>query len=129
MSRMTPKTMRSRTATQSAARRNGYTPPRCPRGCDPLEDDLPDEEHERPRHVRTVGEECAVAGVRPLLLLHPAHGEDHLVGLARQQVPAAGAAVDEEAPPGGQPALDLGAVGRSRAGHDPTGLLLHPPER
>ena len=39
-----------------------------------------------------------------------------MVGLAGEQVAAAGAAVDEQSLPGGVPPLDLGAVGRPRAG-------------
>ncbi len=40
-----------------------------------------------------------------------------MVGLAREEVAAARAAVREQPDPGGVPALDLGAVGRRRAGH------------
>ena len=114
-------------------------PPRWPRGRTsrrvarsgggPLEDDLPDEQHERARDVEAVGEERAVAGVRPLLGLHAADGEDHVVGLAGEQVAAARAAVDEQADAGGVAALDLRAVGRRRAGHQRAGLLLDPAER
>ena len=85
-------------------------PPRCPRGRTsrrrraprrrPLEHDLPAEQHERSRDVEAVGEERAVAGIGPLLRAHPADGEDHLVGLAREQVAAARAAVDEQPDPG-----------------------------
>ena len=63
----------------------------------PLEDDLPAEEDERARRVVAVGEEPAVAGVRLLLRLHPAHGEDHVLRLAGEEVAAARAAVDEQA--------------------------------
>ena len=53
---------------------------------DPFEDHLPAEQDERARDVEPVGEEGAVAGVRPLLRLDPADGEDDLVGLAGEQV-------------------------------------------
>ena len=55
------------------------------------------EQDERSRDVEPVGEERAVAGVRALLGLHAADGEDDLLGLAREQVAAARAAVDEQA--------------------------------
>ena len=48
----------------------------------PLEDELPEEEHERACDVEPVREEPAVAGVRPLLLVDAADGQDHLLGLA-----------------------------------------------
>ena len=114
-------------------------PPRWPRGRTsrrdgaqrgrPLEDDLPEEQHEHARDVEAVGEERAVAGVRLLLGLHPADREDHVVGLAREQVAAARAAVAQQADARRVAALDLGAVGRRRAGHQPPGLLLDPAER
>ena len=47
-----------------------------------LQRDLPDEQHQRASDVEAVGEEGAVAGVGPLLLLHAADGEDHLLCLA-----------------------------------------------
>ena len=59
----------------------------------PLEDHLPREEHEHACDVEAVGEERAVAGVCLLLLLHPAHGQDHVVRLAREQVAATCASV------------------------------------
>ena len=96
---------------------------------DPLEDDLPAEEDERARHVVAVGEERPVAGIGLLLLVHPADGEDHVLRLAGEQVPAAGAAVDEQADAGPAPPLDLRAVGRRRARHHRRGLLLHPAKR
>ena len=93
-----------------------------------LEHDLPEEEHEDARHVEAVREEGPVARVRLLLLVHPADGEDAVVGLAREQVAAARAAVAEQAVTG-MATLDLGAVGRRRAGHRRRGLLLDPAER
>src|SRR5262249_57801014 len=99
--------------------------PNCRR---PLEDDLPEEQDEHSRHVEAVREEGAVAGVRALVLLDPADGEDHLVGLARQEVPAARASLPEQTDPRGPPALDLRAVGRLRAGHRAAALLLRPAE-
>ena len=114
-------------------------PPRWPRGrtsrriarsaADPLEDDLPAEQHERARHVVAVGEERPIARVGLLLRLHPADGEDHVLRLAGEQVSAAGAAVDEQADAGRVAPLDLGAVRRRRARHQRRGLLLHPAER
>ena len=113
-------------------------PPRWPRGrtsrraarsaARPLEDDLPEEQDERARDVEAVGEERAVAGVRLLLGLDPADGEDHLLGLAREQVAAARAAVDEQPDAGRVPPLDLRAVGRRRARHQRARLLLDPAE-
>ena len=95
----------------------------------PLQQDLPDEQHERARDVEAVREEGAVAGVRTLLGLDPADGQDHLVGIAREQVAAAGAAVGQQAGARGAAALDLGAVGRRGAGHHRPRLLLDPAER
>ena len=93
-------------------------PPRWPRGRTsrrfaraggrPLEDDLPEEEDERPRDVEAVREERAVAGVRALLGVHPADRQDHVVGLAREEVAAARAAVAQ------QPAARSRAAARSR---------------
>ena len=113
-------------------------PPRCPRGRTSrrfwrsgrrhLEGDLEQEQHEQPRDVEAVGQERAVARVRALLVVEPADGQDRLVGLAGQQVPAARAAVDQQPDAGGVAALDLGAVGRrssrsssSRSPSRPTG--------
>ena len=62
----------------------------------PLEDHLPGEQHQRPGDVEAVGEEGAVAGVGLLLGLDPADRQDHLVGLAGEQVAAAGPAVGEQ---------------------------------
>ena len=59
----------------------------------PLEQHLPPEQDQRPRDVEPVGEERPVARIRPLLGLHAADREDHLVGLAGEQVAAARAAV------------------------------------
>ena len=95
----------------------------------PFQDHLPAEQHQGAGGVVAVGEEGAVAGVRLLLRLHPADGEDHLVRLAGEEVAAAGAAVDEQTDPGAEPPLELGAVRRRRAGHHRRRLLLHPAER
>ena len=73
--------------------------PALPGGGGGLEDDLPEEERERPGHVEPVREEGAVAGVRLLLRLHPADGEDDVVGLAGEEVAAARAAVGEKPDP------------------------------
>ena len=94
----------------------------------PLQHDLPEEQHEYPHDVEPVREEGAVAGVRAPLGVHPADGQDHVVGLAREQVAAAGAAVDQQALAGCVAALDLGAVGRPGARHQLRGLLLDPAE-
>ena len=51
-----------------------------------------------------------------------------MVGVAREQVAAARAAVREQALAGREPALDLGAVGRPGAGDQPCRLLLDPAE-
>ena len=72
-----------------------------------------------------VREERAVARVWALLGLHAADGEDQVIGLAREEVSAARAAVPEQAV-AGEAALDLGAVGRRRARHDAAALLLDP---
>ena len=61
-----------------------------------LQRDLPGEQRQRAGDVEAVGEEGAVAGVGALLGIDPADREDHLVGLAREQVAAAGAAVDQQ---------------------------------
>ncbi len=94
----------------------------------PLEHELPEEEHERARDVVAVCEERAVAGVRLLLGLHAADGEDRRLRLARQQVAAARAAVHEQAHTRGVTPLELGAVRRRRAGHHGPRLLLDPAE-
>src|SRR5215218_10465960 len=95
----------------------------------PLEQHLPREQDERACDVEPVGEERAVAGVRSLLCLHAADGQDHLLGLARKEVPAARAAVDEEADARGAIALDARAVGGSRARHEHAALLVDPAKR
>ena len=114
-------------------------PPRCPLGLhvatdrperrSPLEDHLPAEQDERSRDVEPVGEERAIAGVRLLLGLHAADGEDDLLGLAREQVAAARAAVDEQADAGGALGLDARTVGGSGARRERGALLVHPAER
>ena len=131
--------MRSRTITHIAPRMSGidaaamapraHVAPCRARGGRQLEHDLPEEEHERARDIEAVGQEGAVAGVRLALRLGAAHREDHLLGLAREQVAAARAAVDEQPDPGRVAALDLGAVRRRRADHHEATLLLHPSER
>ena len=95
---------------------------------DPLEDHLPEEEDERARDVVRVGEERTVAGVRPLLRLDPADGEDHVVGLAREEVPAARAAVAQQSVPR-VPPLDLLAVAGAEHVIKHAALLLDPAER
>ena len=94
----------------------------------PLQDHLPGEQDEHARDVEAVGEERAVARIRLLLGAHPADGEDHGVGLAGEQVAAAGAVVDEQPVAGRVAALDLRAVRRRRARHHLSGLLLDPAE-
>ena len=91
-----------------------------------LEHHLPEEEDERPDDVEAVREERAVTGVRLLLGVHAADGQDHVVGFAGQQVAAAGAPVREQPAAGRMGALDLRAVGRSGA-RDELGRLLHDP--
>ena len=95
----------------------------------PFQQDLPEEQHERPCDVEPVCVERAVAGVRLLLLLEAADGEDYFIRLAGEQVPAAGAAVHEQSDARSVAALDLGAVGGRGARDHAPGLLLHPPER
>ena len=70
-----------------------HVAPRRPERRRPFEQDLPREEDESPGDVEAVREERAIAGVRPLLGAHPAHGQDHLVRLAGEQVAAARAPV------------------------------------
>ena len=93
-----------------------------------LQQDLPPEQHECARHVESVGEEGAVAGVGALLRLGAAHRQDRLLRLAGEQVAAARPAVHEQPDSGGVAALDLGAVRGRRAGHHQPALLLHPAE-
>ena len=99
------------------------------RGRGQLEHDLPEEQDERARDVEAVGEERAVAGVRPFLGLGAADREDRLLGLAGEQVAAARPAVDEQADAGRVAPLDLRAVRRRRADHHAPALLLDPAER
>ena len=80
-----------------------------------------------PSDVVRVREEGAVAGVRALLGLHPADGEDHVVGLSREEIPATRPSVPKQ-PVAGVAALDLLAVGGRRAGHHDPALLLDPAE-
>ena len=106
-------TGRSRRGARAAGRRGAS------RGRSrPLQDDLPAEQHERARDVEAVGEERAVARVRLLLRLDPADREDDLLGLAREQVPPARAAVREQADTARVPPLELRAIGRCRARHE-----------
>ena len=95
----------------------------------PLQHHLPDEQDERARDVEAVRKEGAVAGVRSLLGVDPAHGQDHLVGIAGEQIAAAGAAIGQQPGARRTAALDLGTIGRSGAGHQLPRLLLHPAER
>ncbi len=60
-----------------------------------LDDDLTDEERHGTGHVVSVREECSVAGIRLPFGLDPAHREDHLVGAAGKEIPAARPSVDE----------------------------------
>src|SRR5204863_2463659 len=78
--------------------------------------------------VEAVGEERAVAGVRPLVGAHPADGEDDLPGLPREEVAPARPAVDEQAAAVRVAALDLRAVAGGGAGHQSARLLLDPAE-
>ncbi len=98
-------------------------------GGGPLEEDLPEEEHEHPRDVEAVREERPVARVRALLHVHPADSEDHVLGLTRQEIAAARAAVGEQTDARRMTALELGAVRGRGAGHRRRRLLLHPAER
>ena len=98
----------------------------CPGRRGQLEDHLPEEEDERPDDVEPVREERAVTGVRLLLGVHAADGQDHVVGFAGQQVAAAGAPVREQPAAGRMGALDLRAVGRTGA-RDELPRLLHDP--
>ena len=116
-----------RVEAAAVAARLHVAPALAGRGRD-LERDLPEEEDERARDVEAVREEGAVAGVGLLLRIEPADGQDHVVGLAGEEVAAARAAVREQPDPGRVAALDLGAVGRSRARHHRPGLLLDPAE-
>ena len=93
-----------------------------------LEQDLPEEEDERPRDVEAVGEEGSVPRIRLLLRFEPAHGQDEVLSFARE-VAAARAAVPQQADARRATPLDLRAVGRRRARHHRPGLLLDPPER
>ena len=100
-----------------------------PRRRGQLEEDLPEQRARAPRDVEAVGEERAVAGVRLLLGADPAHGQQHVVGVAGEQVAAARAAVREQAVARRVPPLDLGAVVGVRADHQRPALLLDPAER
>src|SRR5207302_11122527 len=66
---------------------------------------------------------------RSLLRAEAARGEDHFVGLAGEQVAAAGPAVHEQSAAGREPALDRRAVVGGGAGDHLPGLLVHPAER
>ena len=105
-----------------------HVTPALPRGGDQLQQDLPEEQHERAGGVRGVGEERAVAGIGPLLVRHPAGGQQRLVRLARQEVAAAGPAVRQQPDPGRVGAFDLRAVAGVRAAHHAAGGLVDPPE-
>ena len=94
-----------------------------------LQDDLPEPEREDTGDVRAVGEERAVAGIGLLLLRDPAGREERGVGVAREQVAAAGAAVGEQSGAGGAVPFDRRAVVRVRAGEHPARALLDPAER
>ncbi len=96
---------------------------------DALEDDFPDELHERAVDVESVREEGAVARVRLLLGLDAAHGEDRLFGLAGEQVAAAAATVGQQPASVCQPTLDFGAVLGRRADLQGRAVLLDPAKR
>src|SRR6185503_11469100 len=98
------------------------------RGGEHLERDLPQDQDDRARDVEPVREERAVAGIRALLRVRPADGEDAVYRLPGQQVAAARPAVDEQALPGAVPPLDLGAVRWRGAGDEPLLRLLDPAE-
>ena len=114
-------------------------PPRWPRGCTSRRIARRAAVHSRmtsqPKRTSVrvalspLAKNAAVAGVGLLLRLHPAHGEDHVLRLAGEEVAAAGAAVDQQADAGAAAPLDLGAVRRRRARHHRRRLLLHPAER
>ena len=75
--------------------------------CNPLENDLPQEQNECAGHVLPVREERPVARVRPLFGFDAADGEDHVLGLTRQEVPAARTPVSKKPVPR-VTTLDLG---------------------
>src|SRR5262247_865606 len=62
----------------------------------PLEHHFPNEEHERAPDVEAVGEERPVAARVCLPLgLDTTHSEDHMVGLAREEISSTGSAISE----------------------------------
>ncbi len=100
----------------------------CAQRSRPFEDDLEPEENERAGHVVAVREERPVAGVRLLLLVHPADREDHVFGLAREQVPRL-------APPSARSPIPVPrrrSISAQSGGAEHVmsrrGLLLHPAE-
>ena len=78
--------------------------------------------------LKPLAKKARYPGFAPSLGVHAADREDDLVGLAREQVAAACAAVFEQPDAGRVPSLDLRAVVRRGAGDQPAGLLLHPAE-
>ena len=115
-------------------------PPRCPRGRtsrriarsdgDPLEDHLPEEQHEHPRDVEAVrrgtrgspGWRPCSASIRlTVRITWSASPESRLPRLAPP--------FTQQADAGRVPPLDLGAVGRGRARQIRPRLLLDPAER
>lgn len=59
-----------------------------------------------------VGEVGSIPWIGLLLGVEVTDGEDHVLGVAREEVAAARAAAGQQAVTRGVPALDLGAVGR-----------------
>ena len=104
-------------------------PPGRAGGRRPLQHDLPDEQHQRAGDVEPIRQEGAIAGVGALLLLGAADRQDHGLGVAGEEVAAAGAATAEQPHAGRVPPLDLRTVGRRRARHHRATLLLDPAER
>src|SRR4029450_11618300 len=76
---------------------------------DDLENDLPDDEDERARDVEPVREEPAIPRIPLLLRTHAARRQEHVVRLAREQVPPTRSPVTQEAVARAPP-LDLRAV-------------------
>ena len=116
-----------RVLATSVAPRTHVAPFRAGRGR-PLEDHFPAEENESPHDVETVRQKRPVTGIRMLLRVDPADGEDHVIGFSGQEVAAARAPIRQQPAAGAVTAFDLGAVRGSRTRHQRPGLLLHPAE-
>ena len=138
MSVRTLYTVRSRTATASPARRNGYVPPRWPRGRTSRRMPRKAAVHSSATSKKNrtsvrvtlnpLAKNARYPGIGALLRRHPADGEDDLVGVAGEQVAAAAPTRRQEPVAAGAPVLDEGAVGGRGARHHPPRLLLHPAE-